>query len=88
MKKLILLWKIYWSKILIIAAILLTLIASGIFANYCFKNYNSVEAFSRKQLAAQVALMLPMFVITYLVSIPIMIGLQFYFMQGGFCNRM
>ena len=33
MKKLIVLWKIYWVKILIVLAILAVLIASGIFAN-------------------------------------------------------
>ncbi len=29
------------------------------------------------------ALLLPMFVIVHLVSLPIMLGMQFYFMQGG-----
>lgn len=86
MKKIIVFWRVYWAKILIGLAILAALIAAGIFTVYCIQNFFSVEAFSRKQLAAQIALMLPMFIITYLVSMPIMIGLQYYFMQGGFAR--
>jgi len=86
MKKFIVFWKIYWAKILVSLAILAAVIACGLFINYCIQNYQAVESFSRRTIAAQMGLMLPMFIITYLVSMPIMIGLQYYFMQGGFAS--
>jgi ATP-dependent Zn protease len=86
MKKYIIFLRLYWGKILMLLLILAALIACGLFAQYCFKNFSLAEAFSRKQLAAQMALMLPMFIITNLISMPIMIGLQYYFMQGGFAK--
>jgi cell division protease FtsH len=86
MKKLFVFWKVYWIKILITLIVLALVIASAIFTFFLFKNYSLAESFSRRQIAAQMALMIPMFVIVQLVSMPLIIALQYYFMQGGFAK--
>lgn len=75
--------RIHWVKIVVVAVILALVICSAIFLTYCIKNFFSLESFSRKQISGQMALLLPMFVIVHLVSMPMMMAMQFYFMQGG-----
>jgi len=83
MKKIIVFLRLNWLKILLGALLLTAIIGSIIFVRFCVTNYFSLEPFSRKQISGQMALLLPMFVIVHLVSLPIMLGMQFYFMQGG-----
>ncbi|MBU0469650.1 MAG: AAA family ATPase [Candidatus Omnitrophica bacterium] len=75
--------KIHWIKIVLTVVILALVIFSAIFLTYCIKNFFSLESFSRKQISGQMALLLPMFVIVHLISMPMMMAMQFYFMQGG-----
>jgi len=75
--------KLYWLRILITALILAIIIAATFFMTYCVKSFFSLEPFSRQQISAQMALLLPMFVIVHLISLPIMLGMQYYFLQGG-----
>ncbi|OGX59793.1 MAG: hypothetical protein A2306_05855 [Omnitrophica WOR_2 bacterium RIFOXYB2_FULL_38_16] len=82
-KKLVTFLRIYWVKIVAAAVILLLAVLSTIFVIYCINNFFSLESFSRKQISGQMALLLPMFVIVHLLSMPIMMAMQFYFMQGG-----
>jgi cell division protease FtsH len=86
MKKIIVYIRLNLIKIIFGLILLAAIIAVWLFTAYCLKNYWAVESFSRKTIAAQMAMMMPMFVITYLISTPIMIGLQYYFLQGGFAN--
>ena len=83
MKKFIVFLKIYWLRMLIISFIIAAVIGSAFFLYYCFVNFAALENFSRRQISAQMALLLPMFIIVHLVSLPIMYGMQYYFLQGG-----
>jgi len=83
LKRLKIFIKLYWLRIFVGSLILAAIVASGMFAAYCFKSFNAMEGFSRQQIAGQMALFLPMFIIVHLVSLPIMLGMQYYFLQGG-----
>lgn len=86
MKKFIIYLKLYWLRILIWTLIFAIAIVAGFFVNYCFTSFSSMESFSKKQIAGQMALLLPMFLLVQLIATPIMIGLQMFFMQGGFAK--
>lgn len=83
MRKFIVLLKLNWLKIILGIILLAVIIGAFLFVRYCVMNYFAMEEFSRKQISGQMALLLPMFVIVHLVSLPIMLGMQYYFMQGG-----
>ncbi|MEW5895150.1 MAG: AAA family ATPase [Candidatus Omnitrophota bacterium] len=86
MKKLKVFFKLYWLHTLVWGLILASVVISIFFVNYCIQNYFTIEAFSRKQIAGQMALLLPMFLLVQLIGMPIMIWMQYYFMQGGFAK--
>ncbi|MFP4473833.1 MAG: AAA family ATPase [Candidatus Omnitrophota bacterium] len=86
MRKMWMYIKLYWLRILIIGLLIATVVLAGFFVNYCVQNFYQLESFTRQQIAAQMALLLPMFLLVQLIAAPIMIGLQFYFMQGGFAK--
>ncbi len=83
MKKILISLRMNWGKILIGLGLLIAVIGSIYFLAYCFTNYQALESFSRKQISAQMALLLPMFVIVQLITLPVMFGIQYYLMQGG-----
>jgi cell division protease FtsH len=86
MKKLQLYLRVNWLKLLVFFLIVVLVILSVIFLRYCIISYLGLEHFSRRQQAAQMALLLPMFLLVHLISLPLMIGLQSYFLQGGFAR--
>jgi len=69
---------------LIMALTAAAIIAAGFFIHYAATSFNQLESFSQRQIAGQMAIMLPMFVIVYMITMPIMMGMQYYMMQGGF----
>ncbi|HOD11919.1 MAG TPA: AAA family ATPase [Candidatus Omnitrophota bacterium] len=83
-KKIILFLKINWVKLLVITLITAAVIAAGFFIHYAATSFSQLESFSRRQIAGQMAIMLPMFVIVYMITMPIIMGMQYYMMQGGF----
>ncbi len=78
--------RLYWLRILAIILIISAIIFSSFFVNYCMENFFLLERSSRRQISGQMALLLPMFLLVQLIATPIMIALQFYFMQGGFAR--
>ncbi|MDD3374346.1 MAG: AAA family ATPase [Candidatus Omnitrophica bacterium] len=84
MKRFIIFMKINWVKILVMALTATAVIAAGFFIYYAASSFNQLESFSQRQIAGQMAIMLPMFVIVYMITMPIMMGMQYYMMQGGF----
>ncbi len=84
LKKFIIFLKINWVKLLVLALTLAAIIAAGLFIHYAVSSFSQLESFSRRQIAGQMAIMLPMFVIVYMITMPIMMGMQYYMMQGGF----
>jgi len=86
MKKIVVFLKLYWARILVWLLILAAVVIAGFFVNYCMKSFAMIENFSKRQIAGQMALLLPMFLLVQLIAAPIMIGLQMYFMQGGFAK--
>ncbi len=83
MKRAIIYIKLYWLRIIFGAIILISLYYTTQFLLYCLQNYNLLEDFSKRQISGQMALLLPMFVLVNLIALPIMLGMQYYFMQGG-----
>ena len=83
-KKFTIFLKINWVKMLIMALTAAAIIAAGFFIHYAATSFNQLESFSQRQIAGQMAIMLPMFVIVYMITMPIMMGMQYYMMQGGF----
>lgn len=88
MKRSITFIKIHWLKALVLLVLIAVIIASVFFIKYCVTNFFAMEKFTQRMISGQMALLLPMFVIVHLVSLPIMIGLQYYFMSGGFLGRL
>jgi len=82
-KRISVFFKLHWLKIVLGLLILAAFAGAAFFLRYCFLNFMALEDFSKRQISAQMALLLPMFVIVHLVSLPIMLGMQYYFMQGG-----
>ena len=83
MRKIIYYIKVYWLKIFVLLLIVGATIGSIYFVNYCFKNFFGIEAFMRRSMSAQMALMIPMFLLVNLISMPLMLWLQYYFLMGG-----
>lgn len=83
MKRLIVFIRLYWLRLIFAAVLLAALYFTVQFLIYCVGNYNQLEDFSKRQISGQMALLLPMFVLVNLIALPIMLGLQYYFMQGG-----
>ncbi|MCA9406304.1 MAG: AAA family ATPase [Candidatus Omnitrophica bacterium] len=75
--------RVYWLNILGVLFLIATVIASIFFVKYCFQQFFASEPFSQRMIAAQMSLLLPMFVIVHLVSVPIMLWMQYYFLLGG-----
>jgi cell division protease FtsH len=83
MKKFIVFLKLNWLKIILGILLLATIVGCFYFIRYCFISFSGLENFSKKTIAGQMALLLPMFALVQLITLPIMLGMQYYFMQGG-----
>ncbi|MFC1510558.1 AAA family ATPase [Candidatus Omnitrophota bacterium] len=82
-KKFITFIKINLVKIIVLIVLTSVVICALFFITYCVKNYLGLEPFSRKQISGQMGLLLPMFIIVHLFTLPLMMGMQYYMMQGG-----
>jgi len=83
MKRFVIFLRLYWLRIILAAVLLVGLFYTIQFVIYCYQNYLLLEDYSKRQISGQMALLLPMFVLVNLLALPIMLGLQYYFMQGG-----
>ena len=79
-------FNLYYKRILLVIFAIVALYFAFIFIRYCVQSYFAIESFSRRTMAGQMALLLPMFLLVHLITLPIMIGMQFYFIQGGFAK--
>ncbi|MBF0483380.1 MAG: AAA family ATPase [Candidatus Omnitrophica bacterium] len=70
-------WIIFWIVIILVA------IASVLFINYCFTNFGQMEGYYKKSMSAQMALMLPMFALVQLITLPMYLLMNYWLMQGG-----
>lgn len=82
-KKIWIFFRLYWLRILLGITGIALLILSVMFIMYCWDSFKDLENFTKRQIAGQMILLLPMFAIVNLISLPLMFGMQFYFMQGG-----
>ncbi len=83
MKRILIFIRLYWLRMILTVGLLIGLIYTIQFLLYCLHSYNLLEDFSKRSIAGQMALLLPMFALVNLVTLPIMLGMQYYFMQGG-----
>ncbi len=86
MKKIVIFLRINWVKILVISVILAAVTFSAIFINFSVSSYHQLEPFSQRQMAGHMALFLAVLVIAHFLSLPIMFGLQYFMLQGGFAK--
>lgn len=75
--------RINWLQILLITIGLAIIVGAGYFVYYCVQNYFYLEPFTRRMISGQMALLLPMFILVHLISLPIMYGMQYWMMSGG-----
>lgn len=83
MKKFLIFLQLYWLRIVGSLFLLALTVAGGYFTYYCFKNLMMLEEFTRQQISGQMALMLPMFLLVQILSIPMIFVMQYYLMHGG-----
>jgi cell division protease FtsH len=83
MKKFLILLKFFWIKILIISLFLTALTGIGTFIYYSIQQFTGLENFIRQNMMAQFGMMFIVFTMVHLVTMPLMIWMQFYFIQGG-----
>ncbi|MGE0268570.1 MAG: AAA family ATPase [Candidatus Omnitrophota bacterium] len=81
--KIIKFFKIYWINLLLSICIISVVIGIAVFTWFCIEGFSHMEGFSKRQAAGQMALLLPMFIIVHLVTLPIMLGAQFFMLHGG-----
>ncbi len=86
MKKFILFLKIYWKIILLVGLYVACVIGGGIMIMHAFGAYFGLEAFNRNQILAQYGFLAIILIFVHIVSLPLMIGLQLYCIQGGFAK--
>lgn len=83
MKRIILFFKIYWVRILLIT---LAVIITGTLIYYLFtgtQNYNALESYQRRQISGQTIAQLPMMLIYVLFFMIGMAALQLFVLSGG-----
>ena len=84
MKKFLIYLKLTWTRIIIIELLIVFLIGIGIFLFFSFREFFELERFSRQTMIAQYGWMFVIFLMVQLISLPLVFGLQYYFLQGGF----
>ena len=84
MKKIIIFLKLNWIKILIITFFALALGGAIYFVYSGVGNLMQLESFSRRQLSAQFGLLMIVFTLVHIISLPLSLALNYYFLQGGF----
>ena len=83
MKKFILWFKLNWVKTTVISFFITVFIVGAVFLYFGITNFTQLEAFSRRQIAAQLGLTMIMFLFIHLFTIPFYFGMHMYLMQGG-----
>jgi len=86
MRKFIIFLKIYWKIITIFFFYFAIVIGGGIMLFRALDAYFNLEVFSRNMMLAQYGFLAVVFIFVHIISMPLMVGLQFYFVQGGFAR--
>ena len=84
MRKLKVFLQLYWLRIIILFFILVFAALVIAMLQYSFKQIITLEPFMRQTMMAQFGMMFVVFTMVHMVSMPIMIFTQQYFLQGGF----
>lgn len=83
MKKLIIFFKLYWMRILIISLISIITGLGILYAHYSWTNYNLLEDFTKRQMSGMMAVYMPMFFFVQFLTMPLYFAMYFYMMRGG-----
>ncbi len=83
LKKISVFFKLYWLHLLIILALIVLTISGIYYGIYVFDSYKTLESFSKRQIAGNMALYLPMFFFSQLLVLPLYFAMYFYMMRGG-----
>jgi cell division protease FtsH len=83
MRKFIIWIKVNWPKILLIALFLIIVCAIGYYIFYITRNYRQLENFTKRQHSGMMAMQMPMFVFSQLITFPLYFAMYYYLMRGG-----
>ena len=83
MRKIIILIRIYWLKMLIIALFTAVFLTAAFFIKSGLSNYFALESFSRRQLTAMMGFFLIINIFAIFIQLPLFFGLHYFLMQGG-----
>ena len=83
MQKFIIWLKINWLKILLIGLFILLLISLIFYSLYVYQSFQTLEGFSKRQIAGMQAMTMPMFIFAQLLTLPFIFAMYYYFQTGG-----
>ncbi len=84
MRKFLIYLRLTWVKIVVIGLAVILSLLIGAFLFYSFREFSTLERFTRQNMLAQYGWLFIIFVLVQLISMPLMLALQYYFLQGGF----
>lgn len=83
MRKILIFLQLYWVRILLISFAAAVLVCGLMFVAFSLSNFASLEPFTKRQLAGQIGLMFPMFILVQLFSLPFIFIMQYFLIHGG-----
>lgn len=83
MRKFIIWVKINWIKILLIVLFLGLIVGIGYYVVHITRSYNQLENFTKRQQSGMMAMYMPMFVFSQLLTLPLFFAMYYYLMRGG-----
>lgn len=83
MKKFLIYLRLYWVRILLITLFICALVAISVFVFFSINQFLGLERFIRQNMMAQYGILFLVFTLVHIVSMPLMLWMQQYFIQGG-----
>ena len=83
MRKFIIWLRINWIKILLLTLFVSVVAFLALYTFYVASNFNSLENFTKRQYAGQMAMTMPMFIFAQLLVLPASFAMMWYFYKGG-----
>ena len=83
MRKFLIFLQLYWIRILLISLAAGITICGLIFVGFSLSNFTALEPFTKRQMAGQIGLLFPMFMLVQLFSLPFIFFMQYLLIHGG-----
>ena len=83
MKKLTVVLKLYWFKILLFTIFAIVFTLAAVFLYFAVDNFFGLESFNRRQILAYMGFFFIIGIFTAFIQLPLFFGMKYYFLQGG-----